>query len=281
MADSELIVQKYTSTMNAKKVQEKAFKCGFWSCVSSYSRIRDLHLHQEKLHGAKQVTEGAHRCPTCQRGYSDKKQMNRHIKNAHRLLKSEYTVGYKCHICGDAGATVTDPKNHNISGHTLVKVYTCVMQPPTQIWGYSDKICDFSHSNLTVLRTHLKSHLAEQVLKPDRIPKAKYSCNQCSYMSRRARDLERHKDRRCLKVQEYKARWDKQCLRPSYDCELCGGTYKGERSLRKHLKERCLSLKYKKTPADRKLFIKKIVKTAVDAKKQFLGLDKTSRKKQV
>ena len=203
-----------------------------------------------------------------------KKQMNRHIKNAHRLLKSEYTVSYKCNVCDDAGGSVTNFKNHKISGHTIAKVYTCVMRPPTQMWGYSQNKCDYSHPNLTALRNHLKSHGNEQALKPDRLLQAKYSCNQCNYMSRRSGDLERHKASRCVTIQAYKSKlW-----LPSFDCELCGGVYKGERSLRKHLKTVCLSLKTKSF-ADRKLLVKEMVKTAVGTRKQELGLTKASRKK--
>ena len=252
-----------------QQIKEKTFECKYWSCVSSYIRVRDLQLHQEKMHGAKNVTEGVYKCPSCQRGYSEKKQMNRHIKNAHRLLKSEYTVSYKCNVCDDAGGSVTNFKNHKISGHTIAKVYTCVMRPPTQMWGYSGKKCDYSHPNLTALRNHLKSHGNEQALKPDRPLQAKYSCNQCNYMSRRSGDLERHKASRCVTIQAYKSKlW-----LPSFDCELCGGVYNGERSLRKHLKTVCLSLKTKSF-ADRKLLVKEMVKTAVDTRKQVLSLQK-------
>ena len=132
----------------------------------------------------------------------------------------------------------------------------------------------FEDSNLKVLKIHLKSHSQEEALKPDRTLKAKFSCNQCSYMTKRSGDLQRHKEGRCATVQSYKS----DIFVPLFECALCGGNYKGERSLRKHLKKACLSLRSKPSE-DCKLLVKDIVKKAVDSRKQLLGTTKVSRKK--
>ena len=148
--DCESLVQIYGSPMEGKEqtsqqsvkvigVKEKdlgtptKYQCKYWACSLKYLRLRDLHLHQEKAHGAKNVTHGAFKCPTCERGYTVKKQMTRHIKNAHRLLKSEYKVTYTCNSCADAPVTFSNLKKHKPTGHVMIKMYSCVMRPESQV----------------------------------------------------------------------------------------------------------------------------------------------------
>ena len=170
---------------NRKKLSElpRIFQCD--KCQKSYSDKGVLNRHMKTVHDPDRPHPSElprpHQCPMCPKAYPTKPLLNRHIKSHTRPHISQLPRPFQCNICQKTYTEKALLKRH-------MKIHFKQKPDPNEIPELFDcNICSKSYTTKNSLRRHMKLHTEE---KPE-IPE-KFECYICprKYSSRNA--LTRH-----------------------------------------------------------------------------------------
>ena len=95
-------------------MSENFFKCD--SCEKSYSTKKNLYRHVESIHdGIK------YQCDICDKMYSEAERLKRHFLARHNLSAAKFV----CNICGITMDCRSELKNHMDFVHKKIKNFKC------------------------------------------------------------------------------------------------------------------------------------------------------------
>lgn len=136
----------------------KPFKCDYEGCSKQYTQFRRLAPHllthdkQERRHPQnvmlkeKIFNATPFECPGCDRKFSDRRQLDKHIVNYihDELIMDDYVVDIKPFKCPVDGCTVSCKNSWNLKDHQKThnkkKAYVCSFEGCTETFGSKNGI---------------------------------------------------------------------------------------------------------------------------------------------
>ncbi|KAK7078024.1 hypothetical protein SK128_021516 [Halocaridina rubra] len=168
-------------------------------CDKVFPTIGKLKSHKRGVH----TTERSHECPLCQRLFSDKSNLGRHIQR-HNGERS-----YVCSICGKTFTTNSNLSTH-LKVHSAREPLMCVL-------------CNNTFLSKHGLKKHMMTHSGERP----------FQCEICDASFKENYSLKthmkQHDNKDCITVEK------------PYQCGFCGKRLKFRRSLNRHLMSSCKS----------------------------------------
>ena len=222
-------------------------KCGTSGCQQKYLEPTMLAYHRESVHHSQKSsiytnTFKFHYCDSCEKSFSSKILLNRHIVGTHGKVKGRYKKESACDGCGDEKLSANSLGSH-VCANTS---------------HYSCTNCDFVTTEFKMLKQHLPQHI--QAVSP-LAPSARLSrltCHNCGYVASKHDHFKRHLPK-CAAKMSKKA--DPTFLR----CPLCPGVYAQAVALRAHLNTACVSLSYYRSQPSLQHSFKKCISKQVSA----------------
>lgn len=193
---------KCSTRKSMTKIFQKFKKDGTFICKTcSY---RTIHLNNFRRHLR---THGAEKfqCPKCNKSYTEKEKLNKHIKIVHD------NNPYLCEICGK-GLNSREGMMYHVQGHLTnrkprISEYLNTFRTST---GFTCNVCGYKTQFSNNLRRHLSIH------------GKKLDCPQCHLLFTNEKTLEQHIEKN----------HNSPCL-----CTTCGLVMKSEKHLQKHMKK--------------------------------------------
>lgn len=214
-------------------------KCACPLCGIKFTRSCNMYKHVRKLHDPEAVRlvlptkEKPFECDRCHRRYTQKRQLNCHIKDKHKngeeannktSYKKKPEVRPLCFVCGSSFSNKAHLIVH-MTRHTGERPFKCDLcerdfprisdltthrRIHTGEKPFKCKLCEKSFRVSTKLATHMRSHSNERP----------YACKQCERSFKYSKDLNIH-----MRVHTGE--------RP-YCCTVCGNTFTQSNSLKAH-----------------------------------------------
>ncbi|XP_073819551.1 uncharacterized protein [Musca autumnalis] len=222
-------------------------KCACPLCGIKFTRSCNMYKHMRKLHDPESVKtllptkDKPFECDKCHRRYTQKRQLNCHIKEKHtkehesssqdtekanfdHLKKKKSDIRPLCFVCGSSFSNKAHLIVH-MTRHTGERPFKCDLcerafprisdltshrRIHTGEKPFKCKLCDKAFRVSTKLATHMRSHTNERP----------YKCKQCERSFKYSKDLNIHN-----RVHTGE--------RP-YLCTICGSTFTQSNSLKAH-----------------------------------------------
>lgn len=142
-------------------------------CSLNFTTTHDLSEHFELKHGNRGRNARAYKCTQCERAYSKREHLERHVRRAHDDVKGEHV----CAICPSVFESAAALTVHE-RVHTGERPFVCI-------------VCNSAFAQSGSLRSHMRIHTDERPFK----------CDECEATFRTSEHLQwhtnsKHKDKR-------------------------------------------------------------------------------------